>query len=223
VFLSARVRILVLLFSFILFERVFYCTFNVLASPTAHIKQLGMPDVDWPMGSSHSQEQILSLQKPMSSLPVQHQLTKTGNGYRYAGLEYYGECFCGATVNGVQIDESNCNYPCTGNSSEVCGGTDIISVYQDPTFLPVDDTIITDYKPLGCYSDLGPDGRTLAWQQTVDATALTVETCLTACKQEGYPFAGVEYAQECWCGVVLGLSHYSSRTRVCSDKTSFRQ
>ena len=47
----------------------------------------------------------------------------TGNDFRYAGLEYYGECFCGATVGGSLSATANCNAPCTGNSSEICGGT----------------------------------------------------------------------------------------------------
>ena len=79
-----------------------------------------------------------------------------GNDYKYAGLEYYGECFCGASVNGPQIAESNCNFPCTGNSKEVCGGNDIISIYQDTTFPTVSDSTISDYKPMGCYSEGSP-------------------------------------------------------------------
>jgi hypothetical protein len=111
---------------------------------------------------------------------------------------------CGASVNGAQIPESSCNYPCTGNSSEVCGGTDILSVYQDPTFPSVSDSTIADYKALGCYSE-GTNGRALVWQQDqISTTNITVEECLFACKDGGYPFAGVEYATQCFCGVVLG-------------------
>ncbi|TVY84936.1 WSC domain-containing protein [Lachnellula suecica] len=127
-----------------------------------------------------------------------------GNDYRYAGLEYYGECFCGASVNGPQIDESNCNFPCTGNNSEICGGNDIISIYQDPTFPSVNQADISDYQPLGCYSE-GTSGRSLAWRQDqVSSTSLTIESCLSACKTGGYSIAGVEFGQECYCGVVLG-------------------
>jgi hypothetical protein len=132
-------------------------------------------------------------------------LTIPGNDYQYAGLEYYGECFCGASVNGMQVDESFCTYPCTGDKTETCGATDYISVYQDPTYPVEDYSTIADYNPLGCYTDLTTEGRTLEWQQTqVDASSLTVESCLFACKDGGYPLAGVEYGQECWCGVVLG-------------------
>ncbi|KAJ8065071.1 hypothetical protein OCU04_005784 [Sclerotinia nivalis] len=128
-----------------------------------------------------------------------------GNGYKYAGLEYYGECFCGASVGGPQTVESNCSFPCTGNNNESCGGNDILSVYQDTTFPTVDTTTISDYSPMGCYSDLGPNGRTLAWRQDqIPDANLTIEACLHACKEGGYAFAGVEYSQECYCGVVLG-------------------
>ncbi|TGO23411.1 hypothetical protein BPAE_0133g00090 [Botrytis paeoniae] len=128
-----------------------------------------------------------------------------GNGYKYAGLEYYGECFCGAFVSGPQTSESNCSFPCTGDTTESCGGNDILSVYQDTTFPTVDNTTISDYQPMGCYSDLGPNGRTLAWKQDqIPDADLTIEACLHACKEGGYPFAGVEYSQECYCGVVLG-------------------
>ncbi|PQE13221.1 hypothetical protein CJF30_00003133 [Rutstroemia sp. NJR-2017a BBW] len=128
-----------------------------------------------------------------------------GNGYKYAGLEYYGECFCGGSVNGMQTDESACSYPCTGDQTEVCGGFDIISVYQDTTFPTVDETTVSDYMPMGCWSDLGPNGRTLAWKQDqIPNENMTTEACLFACKQGGYAFAGTEYSQECWCGVVLG-------------------
>ncbi|KAH8595600.1 WSC domain-containing protein [Bisporella sp. PMI_857] len=127
-----------------------------------------------------------------------------GNSYEYAGLEYYGQCFCGASVYGTQVDESNCNFPCTGNQTEVCGGNSIISIYQDPTFPTVDDNDISDYKALGCYSE-GTSGRSLVWRQDQVAEAdLTINKCLAACKKGGYAFAGVEYGQECYCGVVLG-------------------
>lgn len=117
-----------------------------------------------------------------------------GNGFRYAGLEHYGVCYCGNTVNGQQLDEEQCNYPCTGNSSQICGGTDIISIYQDPTFLPVDEVTVADYDHLGCWTDDSENGRALAYpQDQVDGSTLTTEKCLQACRDGGYPFAGTEF------------------------------
>ncbi|CZR66188.1 related to beta-1,3 exoglucanase [Phialocephala subalpina] len=127
-----------------------------------------------------------------------------GNDYRYAGLEYYSECFCGASVNGPQVDESQCDVPCTGNSSETCGANNRLNIYQDPTFPVVNNSIISDYQASGCYSE-GSSGRALNWRQDqLSTTNLTIETCLYACKDAGFPIAGVEYGQECYCGVVLG-------------------
>lgn len=127
-----------------------------------------------------------------------------GNDYKYAGLEYYKECFCGVSVNGPQVNESSCSFPCTGDKTETCGGNDFINIYQDTTFPTVDNTVISDYKPMGCYSE-GSSGRSLAWRQNqINATTMTVESCLFACKGGGFSFAGVEFGQECYCGVVLG-------------------
>ncbi|KAK6585442.1 hypothetical protein PZA11_002169 [Diplocarpon coronariae] len=137
-----------------------------------------------------------------------------GKQYQYAGLEYGEEvrlrlptelfvpnvfkCFCGASVNNIQVDESDCNQPCTGDSSEICGAFDRISIYQDPSFPVADYTTISDYQQLGCHSE-GSNGRSLAWRQDqVDSTTLTVETCLRACKAGGWSFAGLEYASECY-------------------------
>ncbi|KAL3425584.1 wsc domain-containing protein [Phlyctema vagabunda] len=137
-----------------------------------------------------------------------------GNDYRYAGLEYYGQCYCGASVHGVATDESKCSYPCTGDKTEACGGSNIISVYSDPTFPTVDSTAISNYKSLGCYSETS-SGRTLAWpQKQIAAADMTVNSCLSACRGGGFDFAGVEYGQECYCGVVLG-----NGTQALSDST----
>lgn len=118
-----------------------------------------------------------------------------GNGFRYAGLEYYGECYCGNSVNGPSVDESQCSFPCTGNKSEVCGGGNIISIYQDTTFNPIDDTTVADYAPLGCYFDDSDIGKALSYpQDSVNGDGLTTEKCLAQCKKGGYPFAGTEYS-----------------------------
>ncbi|PMD48803.1 WSC-domain-containing protein [Hyaloscypha variabilis F] len=146
-----------------------------------------------------------------------------GNDFRYAGLEYYGECFCGATVGGSLSAQSECNAPCTGNSSEICGGTSYISIYQDTTFPAVNDSVITDYNYVGCYSE-GVGGRALEYQQDLNTSTITIEECLFACKAGGFAFAGVEYASQCFCNVVLGNGSVplpaSSCNMPCNGNTS---
>lgn len=93
-------------------------------------------------------------------------------------------------MTGVQVDESNCNTPCNANKDQACGGNSFISIYSDPTFPPIDTTTIADYANLGCYSDL-VNGRTLEWQQTdINTENFDVNMCLSACREDGYPFAG---------------------------------
>ncbi|GFP52224.1 WSC domain-containing protein ARB_07867 [Trichoderma asperellum] len=139
-----------------------------------------------------------------------------GNGFRYAGLEYYGVCFCGGTVDGPQVDEAQCSFPCNGNKSETCGGNNLLSVWQDPTF-PTKQVTIGDYKAAGCYSDNSQQGRALSWSADVDSSTFTTESCLTACEAEGFPLAGTEFGGECWCGNVLA----NSTTKVDDSQCNF--
>ncbi|KAK9436022.1 Carbohydrate-binding WSC [Metarhizium brunneum] len=140
-----------------------------------------------------------------------------GNGFRYAGLEYYGVCFCGATVNGAQLDESKCSFPCSGNKTETCGGDNTLSVWQDPTFpKSPSDVTVDDYKSLGCYTDDSPKGRTLSYPIDLDASTFTTKKCLAACEKQGFPFAGVEFGKECWCGVVLANDTAKADTSQCN-------
>lgn len=43
-------------------------------------------------------------------------------GYRYAGLQWYGQCFGGNTIGYMQDSENQCNTPCDANSAQMCGG-----------------------------------------------------------------------------------------------------
>ena len=60
----------------------------------------------------------------------------TAKGYSYCGEEYYSECY-GATAlppvstmaSGADPLAAGCNYPCRGNSSQACGGSNRILVY----------------------------------------------------------------------------------------------
>lgn len=123
-------------------------------------------------------------------------LTITGNGYKYAGLEYYGQCFCGDSIAGSSVPETQCKFACTGNKLQTCGGNDILSVYVDPTFPIVDPNTISDYMPQGCFAE-GNSGRAVTYRQNqLDFNTLTTEKCLSACKVQGYPLAGTEYGGE---------------------------
>jgi hypothetical protein len=53
------------------------------------------------------------------------------NGWTIAGTEYARQCFCGNSVHGAKkIAESNCNMACNGDSKDICGGPNALSVYS---------------------------------------------------------------------------------------------
>jgi hypothetical protein len=58
----------------------------------------------------------------------------TAKGFSLAGLEYGGECSCGNSLkpdsNGNGIPNAFCSMPCKDNQKEICGGANLLSVYQ---------------------------------------------------------------------------------------------
>ncbi|KAG8881684.1 hypothetical protein FRB97_009233 [Tulasnella sp. 331] len=58
--------------------------------------------------------------------------TCSGLGYPYAGTEYGNECYCGNTLPASLLDATtaDCNAPCAGATSQICGGTYKLSVYS---------------------------------------------------------------------------------------------
>ncbi|KAF8268808.1 hypothetical protein EI94DRAFT_1106745 [Lactarius quietus] len=53
--------------------------------------------------------------------------------FNYAGMEQ-DKCWCDNAINSVskQIALSNCDTPCTGDATELCGGTNAILIYNNP-------------------------------------------------------------------------------------------
>ncbi|KAL8699219.1 MAG: hypothetical protein Q9201_006129 [Fulgogasparrea decipioides] len=147
--------------------------------------------------------------------------TLCANGkYAFSGTEYQTECYCGNVPppNIYKSDEILCNYACSGDQSETCGGLQVgnggfISVYYDPTkFTPSDNDTGTspvggapvtvkqsgNYNYVGCYSE-ATAGRALSGKAPAAPEAgTTIETCLSSC--QGYQYFGVEFSNECYCG-----------------------
>ncbi|KAL8830675.1 MAG: hypothetical protein Q9170_005627, partial [Blastenia crenularia] len=141
--------------------------------------------------------------------------------YAFSGTEYQTECYCGNTPppNLYKSDEILCNYGCSGDSSETCGGLQVgaggyISIYYDPTkFTPsANDTTGTgpdsgapqtvkqvgNYNYLGCYSE-ATQGRALSGKApAVPEAGTTLESCEASC--QSYQYFGVEFSNECYCG-----------------------
>lgn len=56
-------------------------------------------------------------------------------GYSYAGLEYSTQCYCGDSIaagnDPIQGVVGGCLFACGGNSTQMCGGSDALSVYHN--------------------------------------------------------------------------------------------
>ncbi|PTB46771.1 uncharacterized protein TrAFT101_003787 [Trichoderma asperellum] len=126
--------------------------------------------------------------------------------YTIAGAEYSKQCFCGNNIvnGGVKANSSTeCNTPCAGDSSEICGGGDRMTIISKgtPAVLspPAPVPVVGNWTYQGCYEDNINQVHTFFWQN-IFANTMTPEQCLNACGEYGYMAAGLEYGQECYCG-----------------------
>lgn len=136
----------------------------------------------------------------------------------YAGLEYYQECYCGNYIlnGGAETTASDCSFPCTGDSAEVCGAGNRLSMYwsgQSPPPAPEIVPSVGLWESLGCYID-NNGGRTLPNQVAVSDN--TIENCVSACYNAGYVLAGAEYSDECWCGSSIGAGGAPAAASSCN-------
>jgi hypothetical protein len=52
-------------------------------------------------------------------------------GFRFAGTEYAGQCFCGnKMVGSSKVAADKCDMKCEGDASQICGGSSALSVYE---------------------------------------------------------------------------------------------
>ncbi|KAK3673066.1 hypothetical protein LTR78_007177 [Recurvomyces mirabilis] len=129
-------------------------------------------------------------------------------GYRYAGTEYSGECYCGDYLNSITspLSDLACYMTCTGDDTETCGGPNALSLYWDGQAAPASTPIsvnagVDGWTSQGCYTDQ-VGSRTLSNGVATPrgASSLTVQLCVDTCGSAGYTLAGVEYSGECYCG-----------------------
>ncbi|PQE05183.1 WSC domain-containing protein [Rutstroemia sp. NJR-2017a BBW] len=146
--------------------------------------------------------------------------TCIGMGYTIAGLEYSSQCFCdNALRNGPSTaSQASCNMPCSGNSTEMCGAGNILSIYSKGNFT-VYKAPVTQISNLpggwtyqGCYSDNGNNNRALIWQSiSYDNNSAT------SCLKYGYMSGGMEYGQECYCGDDADMKAAGSTKQADAD------
>ncbi|KAM0476202.1 hypothetical protein ACHAPX_006619 [Trichoderma viride] len=126
-------------------------------------------------------------------------------GYTIAGLEYSGECWCDTKFQnggGPASDGSaQCTMTCSGAPSETCGGPNRLDVYSLATATgSASPPASTGWNFRGCYTD-SVNARALTAEGVPNGpTSMTVEACQSVCKGLGFTLAGLEFADECYCG-----------------------
>ncbi|KAH9896068.1 hypothetical protein C8Q73DRAFT_463729 [Cubamyces lactineus] len=139
--------------------------------------------------------------------------------FNFAGLEYAQECWCGNEIanGGTNATESDCNFACTGDASEICGAGNRLSVYWNgvlPPPPPITVPAVGDWISLGCFND-SVNARVLSVGVNVDGP-FTVESCTTACFNNNFPLAGMEFAGQCFCDTQIENSGAPTPATDCN-------
>ena len=88
------------------------------------------------------------------------------------------------------------------STTPIATSTLTTSTTVSPTPTPITVQTLSGWSYLGCYSEL-PNGRALsALENPIPAANVSIENCAAACS--AYTYFGVEYAQECYCGNIIG-------------------
>jgi hypothetical protein len=111
-------------------------------------------------------------------------------GYAYAALQWYGQCFAGNNLGYSQVSDSECNTPCSSDSTEACGGGWRNSIYR------VIPSAANQRIYEGCYTD--DSVRALPVQLFWGDG--TLDSCVQAASNAGYKFAGLQWYGECYAG-----------------------
>jgi hypothetical protein len=120
-------------------------------------------------------------------------------------IGYCGNSFATRTI---AVVESDCNLPCSGSASEVCGAglrmsryslsglittTTATSASPTPTGPPSYQPTVSGYALVGCQGDPA-NGKALSGS-TIASGSMTNEFCASFC--QGYAYFGTEYSREC--------------------------
>lgn len=138
--------------------------------------------------------------------------------YIFCGTQYNRECWGGPTIPVLQVSDTYCDYACSGDINQICGGNGVgatqggayISLFADslqftanmtapnatapsaqPPALsnaPVVNPGVSGWTSLGCFTE-ATTGRALP--KRVSTSLETVGLCLAA--GQGYRYCGLEY------------------------------
>lgn len=145
------------------------------------------------------------------------------NNYGLAATQDGSTCYCG---NGLQsystVGHQSCKTPCSGNSTEICGGKDsndnnYLSVWNSTSATIPTTTVkqVGYYTSQGCYSSTQSDTPILNGTIHSNPTGESVESCVGYCITKGYSIAGVKEGA-CYCDSALATTVKKEEISACN-------
>ncbi|KAG8777642.1 hypothetical protein FRC15_011218 [Serendipita sp. 397] len=129
-------------------------------------------------------------------------------GFTIAATEWSQECWCD---NDFQFGDTalpeECDHMCSGNPTEVCGGSGRLTVWTKSSTATVLESY-GDWTSQGCFID-SMAARVVPVFMPLDAP-FTPQRCLDACSSSGYLYAGLEYRLECYCANSVDIASLTS-------------
>ncbi|CAJ2505176.1 Uu.00g125700.m01.CDS01 [Anthostomella pinea] len=144
------------------------------------------------------------------------------SAYAYFGTEYGRECYCGASLmpsTTPATTDNQCAIPCSGNSSQVCGDRSKISVWYsaDASKAHGAPRVVggnANYTYHGCVAE--PSGARALAGGMIAGNGMTVQQCLAWAAGNGFRYAGLEYARECYGGNAIAAAARNQTDASCS-------
>ncbi|KAJ7212679.1 hypothetical protein GGX14DRAFT_621058 [Mycena pura] len=126
------------------------------------------------------------------------------NNYALAGLEFGHECYCGNSILYDYPQSPECILPCAGDSDEICGGPESLSLYQNAgiPFTVGNGSVVQSYGLWQLWECIEENGRLLPHgpKVPIPSDQMTVERCADGCAAAGWTTAGLERGWQCFCG-----------------------
>jgi hypothetical protein len=143
-------------------------------------------------------------------------------GYPYAGLQNKNTCSCGSEPTSRRMPHENCNLACAGNSTQFCGSSGFLDVYNVTAMNSGDSSSSTPSSYVGCYQDASNPRGLNSYTWTSDS--MTTAMCRQGCLELGpYQLAATESGNACFCGnkwASGGILPESSCATACKGNSS---
>lgn len=134
--------------------------------------------------------------------------------YRYSGIFAGETCFCGAEIdiNSEELASSQCNTPCTGRSTEQCGGqTDELTIYGTT------DALEFTWGRLGCFPSPRDGPSALPGTPGTLTRPNGAFACAEACIPQS-SFFGLKDGDQCICGDVFDVETVPVSDALCDSR-----